>query len=91
MLAQFVEFWLVLFIQAELYQALIRVAMKKQDEVKKIILDTVSSESENILQSVVNLTLTGLSFSWAAVYRVISFHVFDRDVIQCSSLPNNNM
>ena len=46
--------------QAELYKALIRVAMRKQDEVRKIIMDTVASESENIIQRAGSLTLTGL-------------------------------
>jgi hypothetical protein len=48
--------------QAELYHQLVRVTMKKQDEVKKIIQDTLASEAEKIITNAGNLDLTGLFY-----------------------------
>lgn len=55
-------------VQAELYKALIRVAMRKQDEVRNIIMDTVASESENIVQKAGSLTLPGL---WSFLLEIL--------------------
>ena len=45
--------------QAELYQALGRVAIKKQDEIKDIIITTRDNESEKIIENAASLKLQG--------------------------------
>jgi len=47
--------------QGELYRSLMRVALKKQDEIKLIIQETIVSEEESVLQCAANFQFTGLS------------------------------
>lgn len=46
--------------QTELYHQLVRVTIRKQDEIKQIIQDAVASEAEKIITNAGNLDLTGL-------------------------------
>jgi len=47
--------------QGELYRSLMRVALKQQDEIKLIILETVASEEESVLQCAASFQFIGLS------------------------------
>ena len=67
--------------KGELYKSLMRVALKKQDEIKLIIQETIVSEEESVLQCASGFQFTGVDLT-----HVVTRECFSVDFSLSSSL-----
>lgn len=70
--------------EGELFNSLMAIANRKQEEMKEMIVETLSSMKEQLLEDAANLEFTGKHFGEMPIGRYKIFCFFKREIV---SLP----